>query len=353
MQTIESQMNSNDLASSENETLEQDSQNQGPDKRSQEVQSDVDLKNDNVKPVEPKEKAFDSLTLTPENTHKTSAENDGEKAESTVLDKTSKDDGSKLRGKYLCAQHPERMAFALCASCGKYLCADCGLVINARNYCESCTFESPEVGHEIEARVSLIAETNPQILNPMPEPPKRISDLPNAVLSMFTKGPSFFLSVSKTPFWLSFSLAFLAIAPNTIASTLSFVKTPPSIKTDLTPYIETLQGLSTPGLIGLASVVALLQILLLDLAYFLSVRAFTNTTANFKESSSVLHFCLVPLVLTVLATVSDFKFIAFLALGIMIIQCSTATRIFTRASFWQGLLAMLSFIFLVSWGGLL
>lgn len=346
-------MNSNDDAYSDNETLKKDDDIQTSEKNAQEDKAKSDLEDERLELENLKDKISDILKPKDKDTKKQVLDDKIENVNDPSISKTPKCTCSKPLTKYLCANHQERMAFALCASCGKYLCADCGFVINARNYCEHCTFESPEVGHEIEARVNLIAETNPQILNPEIPAPQTIAELPNAVLRMFTQGPSFFLSISKTPFWLSFVLGFLALAPNTIASTLKFVNHPPVIKPELAPYIETLQGLSTPGLIGLATFAAFFQVLLLDLAYFLSVRGFTNTTANFKESSSVLHFCLVPLVLTIAATISGFELIAFIALAIMIIQCSTATRIFTRANFWQGLLAMLSFIFLISLAGLL
>jgi hypothetical protein len=42
-----------------------------------------------------------------------------------------------------CVNHPERLALAYCAGCGKALCGRCVVRLSAGNYCEVCA-ETPD-----------------------------------------------------------------------------------------------------------------------------------------------------------------------------------------------------------------
>lgn len=49
-----------------------------------------------------------------------------------------------------CNQHPEKEAIAVCVSCKKFLCEDCKIKVNGRNYCKQCSDELCEVQKEYE-----------------------------------------------------------------------------------------------------------------------------------------------------------------------------------------------------------
>ena len=247
---------------------------------------------------------------------------------------------------------------ALCSRCGKYLCRNCGLPIHGLNFCEPCLEDVDLLTlRKEEAAILLNAtrQTNSKE-EAAPSAPQTLRELPQALKNMAFNGPIFFTIAAKTPFWLSFILAFLAVAPNTLVIVLN--KSAQQILDTLTQqiqsdpqliqYAEWVQSHSTGILVMTALTAAAIQVLVLDLLYHLSIRIFTKTQLSFRESSSLLHFCLTPLIFAAIGTYFDIPILQFLALGLMIIQTTTATRIATKCTLLQGLLAMIVFIVFIN-----
>ena len=52
-----------------------------------------------------------------------------------------------------CNNHPDKEAIAVCVSCKEFLCEDCKVKVNGRNYCKKCSDELCEVQKEYEPNV--------------------------------------------------------------------------------------------------------------------------------------------------------------------------------------------------------
>jgi len=268
---------------------------------------------------------------------------------------------------YACAAHPDQPAFALCARCGKYLCHECSVVIESRSLCQDCLGEDEVFKSLLDGDKPTYAQTQSRADNALaiPKAAKSIRELPHAYHAMIKTGPLFYKTVTETPFYVSFIAAFLAFIPTTLY--LVIAKLPSKIPEISQIYTETLskslgneaaqqlvqqmsQQYASMGLVEqilLASFVAAMQILMLDAAYYISLRLIAGSKLTFAQSSSALHFCLTPFILLFLTAVWDYKIVGFVAFIIVTLKATTAMRITTQCSFLRGIFAMLAFIILM------
>ncbi len=266
---------------------------------------------------------------------------------------------------YACAVHPDQPAFALCARCGKCLCHECSIVIESRSLCQDCLGEDDVFKSLLESDKPTYAQTQARADNALtiPKPAKSIRDLPRAYHDMMKSGPLFYKTVTEVPFSVSFVIAFLAFIPTTLYNTIVKMSQIAERSVELTEALskslgnemsqqivqDMTQRLTSMGLVEqilLASIAAVMQILMLDAAYYLSLRLIAGAKLTFAQSSSALHFCLTPFVLLFLTAVWDYKVVAFIAFVIVTLKATTAMRITTQCSFLRGILAMLGFIIL-------
>lgn len=271
---------------------------------------------------------------------------------SASLDTQQSLDSSALRSRqaYTCSEHPNKEAFCICAKCGTCLCRDCAIKIDDRRYCPACTLNDERLQKNLERE--LFAPQPSEM--PAMEPVKHWRQVPGALLDMLRDSNLFFSTAHKSSYPISFVLAYVSLLPNalivyvfkyqTIMEQLS--KSKGNIPEQVQAFIDATQNVPMGTFVAAAFLSVLFKILLLDLAMFASMRVFTRTTISWSEISAMTHFCLIPLGFTAFATGFNLPVIGYIALGIMIIQASTAIRSATNCSFLQGLGAMLAFIFL-------
>ncbi|MBQ1265993.1 MAG: hypothetical protein IIY06_04400 [Proteobacteria bacterium] len=253
--------------------------------------------------------------------------------------------------KYFCENHKDTPAFALCAHCGKYLCRECGFVMDSKFLCPDCLILD-ESFNALLSSDSATSEANCSHAKnaiTIPEPPKTLKELPHAFHEMYVRGPLFFKTALNTPFGVSFVVAFLSLLPTMIFTVLVYLpkieEKAPEYAAHLDPaMLEMMKSLNTPTLIFISVLAAALQVLLLDCIYYACVRAFSKTRLTWSQTSSTLHFCLTPLVLCVIAGIAEMEIIYFIALVVMVIKTTAATMITTQSSFLNGLLIMFLFI---------
>ena len=255
------------------------------------------------------------------------------------------------RQNYTCANHPKAPAICLCAKCGTFLCDRCSIAIGGRRYCESCmsqdegllrAFEKEIVQTKIRPNESYTCKT-----------PQTIADLPNAIVDMLKDSSIFFKTAKDAPFGLTFFLAFCALVPNALVCFLFKLEQIVPDREEFKAILPVIREMPTASLVCAAIVMTLMQILLLDLTLFASMRCFSQSQMSFKQVASVLHFCLLPMFFTVFGSWLDNLFISGCALVLMIIQTTTATRVSSGCTTLQGIGIMLSFIFISTMLGIL
>ena len=250
----------------------------------------------------------------------------------------------KSQRSYTCANHPNKSAFCLCVKCGNMLCSDCSVTIVGRRYCTNCVMQDNDLCMAYEREI-----LRPKIFQAAVEiqsvkAPQKITELPTALKNMVSKTTIFFINAKKSPFKLTYPLAFLALVPNAIVSLVFFPdKTFPQTDQYKEVYEKILE-MSTVGRIGIACVSTVIQILLLDLIFFACIRFFTNSQMTYKQAGTVLHFCMLPLVFSVFGLVFDMQVISFISVVFMIMLTTTASRASTQSTFFQSFGLMLTFI---------
>lgn len=269
-------------------------------------------------------------------------------------------DGGKLPSKqsYTCANHPNTEAFCLCAKCGAKLCENCAVLLDGRRYCEACMADDDGLLKAYEREVFCPKEDVAAVVC---EAPQRWSQVPQALLNMVKDSGIFFRTAAKTPLWISFILAFVALLPNSL---ILYLKNLSAILANLREsrqfdpsLIESIDQFvnhaSNASLVGIAVLATVFKIILLDLAIVVSVRVCVRSRQTWREICSAFHYCLLPFIFAAVGSWFEWPLVNFMALGLMIIQTSTAVRAATNCTLFQGLLAMLSFIFLTTLSGIL
>ncbi len=247
---------------------------------------------------------------------------------------------------YTCANHPNKEAFCLCAKCGKMLCENCAFWISGRRYCEHCIEQDDAL---IEAMRRDLFKPIEKTASDIPDAPRRISEFPRAIVSMFTNTSAFFMTAKDGSFVLSFVLALLAVVPVTVVRVLyQFEEMFSGHK-----YYEYLMTIPISTRVAAAVCFGIVKVLLLDLILWASVRLFSSSDMKFAQAGTILHFCLVPLLLGVLGICFDLSFVGFLGLALMIIFLGTGVRISTKCGMFQELGTILVFVILGSAGRLL
>lgn len=247
---------------------------------------------------------------------------------------------------YTCANHPNKEAFCLCAKCGKMLCENCAFWISGRRYCEHC----------IEQDDALIDAMRRDLFKPMekkagdiPEAPHRVSELPRAVVSMFTNTSAFFMTAKDGSFVLTYAMALLAVVPVSVVRVLfKFEEMFSGNK-----YYEFLMTIPVSTRVAAAVCYGIVKVLLLDLILWAAIRLFTSSDMTFAQTGTILHFCLVPLLLGVLGICFDLSFVGFLGLALMIIFLGTGVRISSKCGMFQELGTILTFVIVGTAGKLL
>ncbi len=253
--------------------------------------------------------------------------------------------------KYFCENHKDTHAFALCAHCGKFLCRDCGFVMGSKFLCPDCLVADEGFNDLISSDKPLSEAEQSHAKNAIsiPEAPRTIRELPHALHEMFSKGPLFYKTALNTPFYVSYVIAFLALMPSTVLNAVlrlpKLAEVNPDYAAQLDPaMLEMVKSFNIPTLVFIGIVATAMQVFLLDAIYFVCVRAFSNTKLTWNQTSSTLHYCLTPLLLSVIAIIADMEIIFMIALVVMVIKTTTATMITTQSSFFKGFLIMFMFI---------
>ena len=229
------------------------------------------------------------------------------------------------------------------------LCEHCSYWICGRRYCESC----------IEQDEALFEAMRKDLFHPAEKKsaetvaaPQKISELPLALKTMFTNSAAFFVTAKEAPFGLTYMMAFLALIPTSV---VRFMVQPDTMAVDgrLKPMVEMLASMPTSVLVASAILFCALQILLLDLILWACIRFFTASDMTYTQTGSMLHFCLVPLVLGVFGSWLNMPFISFVGLGCMIVLTGTGIRNASKCGLFQELGVILSFTILGTLGELL
>ena len=242
-----------------------------------------------------------------------------------------------------------------------------------RRYCESCIFDDEQLRKSLIYEQAIPRLIQTAIQRQSIKAPQTFSELPVAMINLYKDGSLFFAAAKDTPFKVSFPVAFLALLPNTIAVSIKnfyqlFVNTQdadtflqtviqrntylsnlsPADAEQVKNFYETVQSIGhvpiITGLVITSIVATIIKVLLLDLVFWGCIRAFTQKAFSYKEASSILHFCLIPLLLCVFATIFDLEIIYYGAFIIMLLQATAASRISTQCTFLQGTGIMILFV---------
>lgn len=250
---------------------------------------------------------------------------------------------------YTCVKHTSKEAFCLCTKCGDLLCEKCSIQIRGRRYCFDCVAQDDMLREDCfeESVIMPVISTAP------PEAPKRVRELPGAILDMFRNSYFFFSGAKDSPFWLTFPMALVASLPPVLVQYL--------VKMDnvLKVYDESdvafvkqagawLREMNAWELVGVAAMGTIFRILIFDLLFFVCLHLFSKNELKFSQAASTLHFCMVPMIVATLGIALDQLWITVTAEVLMIILATSATRAVTKCSFWQGMGAMFLFILLSS-----
>lgn len=220
----------------------------------------------------------------------------------------------------------------------KFLCPDCLVVDDGFN--ELISSDKPLSEAEQSHAKNAIA---------IPEAPKTVRELPHALHEMFSKGPLFYKTALNTPFPVSYLVAFLALLPSTVLNAVlrlpKLAEVNPDYAAQMDPAVlEMIKSFSIPTLIFIGILATAIQVLLLDAIYFVCVRAFSSNKLTWNQTSSTLHYCLTPLLLSVIGIIAEMEIIYLIALVVMVIKTTTATMITTQSTFLKGFLIMFMFI---------
>ena len=220
------------------------------------------------------------------------------------------------------------------------------MTVSGRRYCETCLIEDDGLRASFEEQFfksrQKPAEEEEQIEW---KAPKNIREIPVAILNMMSDSQRFFKTAKDSSFVATFIMAFIALLPQGIYLYLAQLKELiPQQPEQFQPYLEQISNFSDISLIGIACAVTLIRLLFLDFIYFICTRIFTQGKLSFKQTASVLHFCLCPLLLCVLGQMAHADIITIIPACLMVIYATTATRVATQCNTLQGMGAMLSFL---------
>ncbi len=266
---------------------------------------------------------------------------------------------SSLKSKrvYTCASHPNKEAFCLCAKCGKYLCSNCALALSGRRYCESCLMNDDGLRETFEREFFTPRIVIPQKEDPTCNAPVHIKEFPGAILNMIKDSNIFFKTAKDASFPLSFVMACIALVPTNIYNTLYKLGERPPKEEPFKQLYEYIQQLPTSVLVANAIFATFIQVLILDLAFFVSLRVFARSQMSYTQAGSLMHFCILPMIFGIIgvffANPAIQQLIPMLAMCLMIIQTITAMRSATQCTLMQSFGAMISFILLASLSGAL
>ncbi len=260
----------------------------------------------------------------------------------------------KSKSHYTCKTHPTRDAYCLCAKCGSFICESCCNYVGGRRYCENCLIQDDGLIETFEAELTK-SRTKPESERPTATStaPQKISDLPRAFLNICADSMTFFKTAKDSPFPMTYILAVIAILPANILMLLLHYEDLYKGLENGSQFIEFMKQMPIAFRCTSAVLASLFQILLLDLAFFACIRAISHAKLSFKESSSVFHYCTLPLLFAGIGTAYDIPVISFIGLCLMILMLTTAVRASTNCSFLQGTGIMLLFILISTFTGLL
>ena len=250
---------------------------------------------------------------------------------------------------YTCVKHTSKEAFCLCTKCGDLLCEKCSIQIRGRRYCFDCVAQDDMLREDCFEESVIM----PVISTIQPDVPKRISDLPRAILNMFRNSYFFFAGAKDSPFWLTFLLAFVASVPAIMVQYMVKLDAILKVYDESTlPYVKQagawLKDMNMWQLAGIAAVGTVFRILIFDLLFFICLRLFSRNELKFGQAASALHFCMVPMIVATVGIALDQLWVTMTAEVLMIVLATSATRAVTKCSFWQGMGAMFLFILMTS-----
>ena len=102
----------------------------------------------------------------------------------------------------------------MCAKCGLMLCEDCSFVVGTRRYCESCLLSDNNLIQDFQYMISRQLQIGKVATVVDYDGPQKWSEVPSALLNMLKDSDIFFRGAYKTPYWITFPVAFLALLPN-------------------------------------------------------------------------------------------------------------------------------------------
>lgn len=254
---------------------------------------------------------------------------------------------SSLKSKraYTCTHHTNKPAYCLCAKCGKTICEKCQIVITGRRYCEACLRQDDNLRLAFEKEFFIQNLKAIESNNETWKAPQKISELPAAILNMMSDNYRFFKIAKDSSFGLTFLMAYIIFLPQVMYLIQS--EAYKTLSKD-EAYLQIIDSMSQEAIIALLLASPALQILLFDLIYFSAVRFFAKSDITFKQTSSVMHFCLLPLLFTPLALIFNMELISIICICLMIVLATTATRAATQCTLLQGMGIMLTFIFITN-----
>ena len=260
---------------------------------------------------------------------------------------------------YHCANHPSKESFCICVKCGNHLCKDCGLLINGRRYCEPCLMqdEQLQMTYYQELIRPKIVQTAMEIQQC--QPPRHISEIPRALVNMVRQNAVFFVTAKDSSFALTFYLAALALLPMELVRVIvyqdKYIEQMGQVAgqmgyapQDVQAMVEQLTAMPTSTYVLGAILAVLLRVLFIDLVYWICMRVFTPTKMKYTQAGALINFCLLPLVVASIGAYFESQFVIFVAMALMVIQATTATRVSTQCSLLQGIGVMVSFIIIFS-----
>ena len=226
------------------------------------------------------------------------------------------------------------------------LCENCAFWISGRRYCEHCIEEDDAL---IEAMRRDLFKPIEKKAKDIPEAPHKLSEYPAALGNMFTHSTAFFMTAKDASFGLTYLLALIAVVPVSVVRVLfQFEELFSGNK-----HYELLMSMPISTRVAGAVCYGAIKVLLLDLILWASLRLFTSSNMTFAQTGTMLHFCLVPLLLGVLAICFDLSFVGFLGLALMIILVGTGVRTSSKCGTFQELGTILTFVILGTAGQLL
>ena len=257
---------------------------------------------------------------------------------------------------YHCANHPDKEAFCLCVKCGDYLCKDCGCLINGRRYCDQCLAQDEQLLMAYQSEL-----LRPRLIQAAMEiqqcqPPHRFSELPRALGNMLRQNTAFYVTAKDSSYALTFYLAAIALLPVTILQNLMYrdekvaqisqiMNSSGYSATEVQTMTEQLTAMPDSTIVLIAILATLLNVLLVDLVYWICLRVFTPSPIRFTQAGAVINFCMLPLIFATFVVYYDLPaFFNFLPIALMIIQATTATRVSTQCTLFQGIGVMVTFI---------